>query len=121
MNYTIGEVAQRTGLSIDTLRYYERIELLVDIQRTTSGHRCYSEEDIGWLDLLICLRTTGMPIADMQRFAHLVRAGDHSKPERAELLREHRRNVLEKIDAMQKKLEIVDGKIAYYSQFEVVE
>ena len=114
--YSIGEVSKQTGLSIDTLRYYERIELLVDIGRTSSGRRIYDADDIGWLDLLVCLRTTGMPIADMLRFAELVRAGDHSKPQRIDLLQEHRQNVLDNIALMQQKLTVVDGKIEHYSK-----
>ncbi len=114
--YTISEVSKQIGLSIDTLRYYERIGLLVNIDRTSSGHRCYSVDDIGWLNLLVCLRTTGMSIADMQRFSQLVRASDTTKPERIILLREHRQNVLNKIALMQQKLMIVDGKIEHYTK-----
>ena len=114
--YSIGEVSKQTGLSVDTLRYYERIELVVDIERATSGHRCYSEHDVHWLNLLLCLRDTGMPIADMLRFAELVRGGDHTKPDRIELLETHRRTVLAKIDDLRQKLTVVDGKISKYSE-----
>lgn len=117
--YTIGEVSQRTGLSIDTLRYYERIELLVDIDRNASGHRCYSADDVGWLNLLVCLRETGMPIADMLRFAQLIRSGEHTVAERIVLLRQHKQNVLAKIALMQQKLVGVEAKITHYVQEEV--
>ena len=116
--YTIGEVSERIGLSIDTLRYYEQIGLLVDVARNTSGHRCYNDDDIKWLDLLVCLRTTGMSISDMQRFAELVRAGDQSISARIALLRKHRQNVLNKIVLMEQKLVAVDGKINYYEEKE---
>ena len=116
MTYTIGEVARETGLSIDTLRYYERIELVVDIERNSSGHRCYNADDLKWLNLLICLRTTGMPIADMQRFAQLVRGGDHTKPERITLLQAHREAVLKNMAQMQQRLSVIDGKINKYTQ-----
>jgi DNA-binding transcriptional MerR regulator len=117
--YTISEVSRQTGLSIDTLRYYERIELLVDIERNASGHRRYSADDIGWLNLLVCLRETGMSIADMLRFAVLIRSGKHTVPERITLLREHRQNVLDKIAMMQEKLAGVDGKINHYMKKEM--
>lgn len=119
MTYTIGEASQQTGLSIDTLRYYERIELLVDIDRNTSGHRCYSDDDIGWLNLLVCLRETGMPIADMLCFAKLIRDGEHTVAERLILLRQHRQNVLDKLTLMQQKLAGVEAKIAHYALAEV--
>ena len=115
MTYSIGDISRQTGLSIDTLRYYERIDLLVDIERNGSGHRCYSEDDLGWLNLLVCLRETGMPIADMIRFAELVRLGEETIPDRVDLLSEHRRNVLGKIEQMQKKLAGIDNKIHHYT------
>lgn len=114
--YSIGEVSKQTGLSIDTLRYYESIALVDGIARTQSGRRCYNDRDLRWFKMLICLRTTGMPIADMQQFAELVRAGDASKPERIELLAAHRQNVLDKIALMQRELEMVDYKINKYTR-----
>ena len=116
--YSIGEVARQTGLSIDTLRYYERIDLLTDIGRNQSGHRCYSEDDLGWLNLLMCLRDTGMPIADMIRFAALIRLGEATVSERIDLLSDHKQNVLNKIDQMQRKLEGVEAKLNHYLQQE---
>ena len=113
--YSIGEISRETGLSIDTLRYYERIDLIVDIERNGSGHRCYTNEDLDWLQLLVCLRGTGMPIADMIRFAKLVRAGEISVGDRLNLLSTHRNNVLLKIAQMQKKIEIIDKKIDFYT------
>lgn len=69
--YSPGQTAEKTGFSIDTLRYYERIGLLGEIDRTAAGRRRFSEDDIGWLGMLRCLRETGMPIADMLRFSEL--------------------------------------------------
>ena len=116
--YSISEISRQTGLSIDTLRYYERIELLVDIDRNSSGHRAYTAADLGWLNLLVCLRETGMPIADMLCFAKLIREGEHNLSERLELLQTHRQNVLDKIALMQQKLTGVEAKIAHYAAME---
>ena len=63
---TIQQVAHRMGLSIDTLRYYERIGLLEPVRRAQNGHRRYTQQDLAWIDLLIRLRNTGMP----QSYAH---------------------------------------------------
>ena len=79
--YTIEEAAQRTGVSTHTLRYYERIGLLAPVGRASSGHRRYSDDDLGAVGFLTLLRQTGMPIRDMQRFVELTRAGDDTIPD----------------------------------------
>ena len=70
------QAAEQSGFSLDTLRYYERIGLLDDIGRAPSGHRRFREEDLEWLGVLRCLRDTGMPIAQMRRYAELARGGE---------------------------------------------
>jgi DNA-binding transcriptional MerR regulator len=86
---TIQQVAHQTGLSIDTLRYYERIGLLEPVGRTPSGHRRYTSADLAWIDLLIRLRDTGMPLAEMVHFARLRRQGDATLTERRLMLEQH--------------------------------
>src|ERR1700728_3760451 len=90
---TIAEVAERTGLSRHTLRYYERDGLMLGVARADSGHRRSSEHDLGWINLLTKLRATGMPIREVRRYAELVRAGDGNEGERLVLLRAHRERV----------------------------
>src|SRR6202046_3657228 len=87
---TIAEVAERTGLTRHTLRYYERDGLMLGVGRAGSGHRCYSENDLGWIELITKLRATGMPIREVRRYAELVRAGDGNEDERLAPLRAHR-------------------------------
>jgi DNA-binding transcriptional MerR regulator len=70
---TISEVAGRTGLTRHTLRYYERDGLMLGVGRAGSGHRRYSERDLGWIELITKLRATGMPIGEVRRYAELVR------------------------------------------------
>jgi DNA-binding transcriptional MerR regulator len=108
---TIEQVAQRSGLSAHTLRYYERVGLLDPIGRSTSGHRRYAAKDLAWLEFLTRLRTTGMPIRHMQRFADLRRRGDATLAERCVLLEEHRRAVQANIDDLQRNLETISMKI----------
>ena len=64
-----GQAAEQSGFSLDTLRYYERIGLLDGISRAPSGHRRFGDDDLEWLGVLRCLRDTGMPIAQMHRYA----------------------------------------------------
>jgi DNA-binding transcriptional MerR regulator len=71
--FSPGQVAEQTGFSLDTLRYYERIGLLDDIARNSGGQRVFTEDDVAWLRILRCLRDTGMPIARMVRYAELAR------------------------------------------------
>lgn len=73
--YTISEVAALTGLTAHTLRWYERIGLMPHIDRSHTGQRRYTNRDLDWLALVGKLRLTGMPVADMVRYAELVRAG----------------------------------------------
>ena len=112
---TIAEVAERTGLTRHTLRYYERDGLMLGVGRAGSGHRRYSERDLGWIELITKLRATGMPIREVRRYAELVRAGDGNEDERLALLRAHRERVHAQLDTIAAHLDAIDMKISYYS------
>lgn len=112
--YTIGECARRSGFTMDTLRYYERIGLIDAVDRTTTGQRRFNDGDLEWLGTLKCLRDTGMPVEQMARFANLVREGDHTIAERIKLLEAHRIAVDERMDDLAAKRDYISGKIAYY-------
>jgi len=112
---TIAEAAQVTGLTADTLRYYERDGLMLRaVPRASSGHRHYAEGDISWIRLITKLRSTGMPIRDVRRYADLVRAGDGNEQERLDLLRAHRQVVLARLAEVQDHLGAIDYKIGLY-------
>jgi DNA-binding transcriptional MerR regulator len=113
---TIQEVAQATGLSAHTLRYYERIGLIHPINREENTRRCYSIDDVGWIDFLLKLRATGMSIKDMQRYAKLQRQGDETLPQRVEMLKSLKRNVEERIRELNEHLKLVKYKIEIYEQ-----
>jgi DNA-binding transcriptional MerR regulator len=113
---TIQEVAQATGLSVYTLRYYERIGLIHPIGRLANTHRRYTEWDVGWLDFLTKLRRTGMTIRDMQAYAELQRDGDQTLPQRLALLQGHYARVESHIADLEANLEIVRFKISLYSE-----
>jgi DNA-binding transcriptional MerR regulator len=111
---TVSEAAERVGLTVHTLRWYERIGLLEEVGRDAAGHRQYQVSDIEWLLLLIRLRATGMPVREMIRYAELVRAGDRTERARRELMEEHRDRVLAQISQLRGDLAVVDHKIAAY-------
>ena len=118
MSLSVRETAERTGLSAHTLRYYEKIGLMDPVQRTSGGVRCYSSDDVGWIEFLKCLRATGMPIGMMKRYMDYQRRGDGSIEHRVRILREHRDAVVERLDEMRRYLEKIDSKIAYYTEEE---
>ncbi|MER6506830.1 MerR family transcriptional regulator [Nonomuraea sp. NPDC048881] len=112
--YTPAEVVEETGFSLDTLRYYEKIGLLERVERNAAGQRRFSEEDVGWLGMIRCLRDTGMPIAMLLRFAELVRGGDDTIPDRIRLLEEHDRQVQAQIANLAERQNYIHRKISYY-------
>src|SRR5262245_24723784 len=112
--YAPHQVAERFGLSVDTLRYYERIGLLPAVARNSAGRRVYGEEHLGRLDALLCLRRGGMPVREMQRYVALARAGRHTFGARAELLERHREVIVRRIAELQDALATVDEKINDY-------
>ncbi|WP_442759718.1 MerR family transcriptional regulator [Streptomyces zaomyceticus] len=113
-HYTISEVASLTGLSAHTLRWYERIGLMPHVDRSHTGQRRFTDRDLNWLAFVGKLRLTGMPVADMVRYAELVREGDHTRDERRELLETTRRDVLSRITELQDTLAVLDIKIGHY-------
>ncbi len=114
---SIQQVAQRTGLSIDTLRYYERIGLLEPVGRASSGHRRYSQKDLDWIGLLIDLRETGMPLAQMIHFARLRRQGAATARERLLILEQHQRSLEEQMQKLERHKAALQQKIAHKKAF----
>jgi DNA-binding transcriptional MerR regulator len=110
---TIAEVAERTGLSAHTLRYYERIGLL-DVARDASGHRAYGAADYSRVVFLHRLRLTGMPIRDLTRYVELARGGEDTVPDRLALLQAHRDAVRAQLAELRFALEVVEFKIESY-------
>lgn len=115
---SIAEAAVRSGLSIDTLRYYERIGLIDPPARDAGGRRQYTADDLGWIEFLTRLRTTGMSIRGMQRYADLRRQGLDTAGERRRMLLEQRAVVRARIEELTGCLGILDYKIAHYAELE---
>ena len=111
----IGDVAQRTGLSVHALRFYERENLLVGpIFRNTGGRRRYSLEDVEWLRICVRLRESGMPLTDLRKFAELVRHGPGNETQRLELLRKHEQHVQTQLAALHHCLDVIHTKVSIY-------
>ena len=112
---TIDEASARSGLSKDTLRYYEREGLLPAIAKGANGHRRYTEDDLGWVKFLQLLRGTGMPIREMKSFVELTLGGDETIAARVEVLERYRTSLRARMDADRERLEFLNYKIDYYS------
>ena len=111
---SIGEAARLLGLSIDTLRYYERAGLLDGIVRTEGNQRRYSEDALTLVNFITKMRASGMPIRTIRRYAALLRANEDTLDARRQILEEHRAAVVRQIAEYQGYLEIVDLKIDMY-------
>lgn len=111
---TPAEMSERTGVTIDTLRYYEREGLLTSIARAESGHRQYSEDDALWVEVLRCLRETGMTIAQLRHYCDLATEGASTEPERRRILTDHRALVESQIAERQAALVLIDHKLSFY-------
>lgn len=114
----IGELAKRSGFSAHTIRYYERIGLLPHAHRDRSGQRDYDASILVWIEFLNRLKTIGMPIRDMLRYAKLRESGPSTATERRELLQKHRRRVRTHVAELQACLLVLDTKIAGYAKSE---
>jgi DNA-binding transcriptional MerR regulator len=115
---TVGEAAAKVGLSVHTLRWYEQEGLVSPVGRDTVGRRRYSPEDIDWLQLLTCLRGTGMPVREMRRYADLARTGPTTVAERLRLFEDHRERVLARIADLHRDLDAINVKIGIYRRLE---
>lgn len=115
--FSIQQVADLTGLSLDTLRYYERIRLLEPVGRAASGHRRYRNKDLDWIGLLINLRETGMPLAEMRLFAELRRQGDATAGERLRLLEHHQQTLEQRMRRLEQHMTALQEKIAHKRAF----
>jgi DNA-binding transcriptional MerR regulator len=113
---SIAEAAEASGLSVHTLRYYERTGLLEPVRRNGSGHRRYRAADLERITFLTRLRATGMPIREVRRYSELMKAGEATNEERLALLEAHRINVLAGLETTARNLELVEWKIRFYKE-----
>ena len=113
---TISAAAEASGLSVDTLRYYEKEGLTLHRPgRSSSGQRRYTQENVAWLGTLVMLRRTGMPIRDIKKFVELYRV-EGSEADRLAILEAHREHVLEELAEVQTHLAAINRKIDFYNE-----
>lgn len=118
MALTIGEVAERTGLSIHTLRYYDELGLLPQVKRADNGHRVFDEDILGWIHIIKCLRATQMSLSGIQRFTDLAHQGIDTIAQQRALLEAHRREVEQRMCEVEAAIAMIDHKISYMREME---
>ncbi len=112
MKYKIGQVAQMNHLSISQLRYYDNQGLLPFLNRTEKGNRVFDDDALKFLELIICLKNTGMPIKEIKKFVDWSMNGDHTTPQRLEMIKQHEITVLQQIQETEENLKRIQHKIA---------
>ncbi len=111
---SIGALARASGLSAHTLRHYEKLGILRPADRAPSGHRRYHADDVAWLEFVLRLKATGMPLAEIRRYADLRAAGSRSLGTRLAMLQEHRRRLRAHMTDLARNLAALDDKIRTY-------
>ena len=111
---TIKEASQVTGVSADTLRYYERIGLIPPVPRNESGIRNFDEASIGWINFIKCMRGAGLPIEALIEYVALCKEGDKTEASRKAILIEQRDILQQRIESLQKTLVKLNYKIDNY-------
>ncbi|EHI96806.1 transcriptional regulator, MerR family [Clostridium sp. DL-VIII] len=116
MSYSIKEVSQKLNISAYALRYYEREGLLPFVKRDNNGRRIYTNDDLGWIQLVNCMRTMGMSIAYIKNYVKLCVKGDETKAERRNIIQDQKDLIQKEIKKYTELLELVNLKLDYYDE-----
>jgi DNA-binding transcriptional MerR regulator len=114
MTYTIRQVAEKMGVTVSTLRYYDKEGLLPFVDKKPDGTRVFKDEDFQGLEVITCMKNSGMPIKDIKRFMDLCQGGDSTLQERMEIFLERKESVLKQMEELNKVMETINYKIWYY-------
>ena len=114
MLYTVGEMAKLLGVAPSTLRYYDQEGLLPFVERSSNGIRVFKDADYEWLQVIECLKKTGMPLKDIREFIHMSMQGDETIAQRLELIIRQQEVVRKQMEELQQTLETLDFKRWYY-------
>ncbi|MCW9134101.1 MerR family transcriptional regulator [Bacillus paramycoides] len=114
MSYTIGQISEATGLSIHTLRYYEKEGIMPFVKRNDNGIRIYEKEDFELLRFICCLRATGMAIVDIKKFVALIMQGNETIDQRIVMLNNQKETIKSKVDHLMSYIDMLNNKINFY-------
>ena len=116
MNYTIGDVVKKTGLSAHTLRYYEKEGLLPNVKKNDSGVRIYTKDDLGWLSMIECLKQSGLQIKEIAQYIKWYNQGDKTLAFRLEMFKKRKKAVLQEMRNLKKILDKISFKVILYDE-----
>ena len=116
MTYTVGEIAKKLNIAPSALRYYDKEGLLPFVERSSGGIRIFREEDMDWLELIECMKHTGMPIKEIKHFIDYCVEGDSRINERLSIIRNQRDRVLAEIEHLQTRLSMLEFKTWFYEE-----
>lgn len=114
MEYTISQAAEHFGITAHTLRFYDKEGLLPFVDRGVGGKRIFKDRDLGWLQIIECLKDTGMPIKEIRAYLELCMKGDKTLQRRLEIMREHKKFMQEKLELIRRHMKKIDYKLWYY-------
>lgn len=116
MSYTIGQAAERMGVSIPTLRYYDKEGLLPFLKKGKNGNRIFEDKDIDWLAVINCMKNAGTPIKEIRHYITLCMRGDDTLRERLDVFKRRKQAVLQQMDDLKRLMKTIDHKIWYYEK-----
>ncbi|EOR25085.1 MULTISPECIES: MerR family transcriptional regulator [Clostridium] len=116
MKYTIKQVSEKIKLSEHTLRYYDREGLMPLLKRSSTGIRLYTENDVNWLELICCLKNSGMSLSEIKEFMNLCLQGEKTCEERKDILEHHKKDILNQIEYLKQSLNTINYKIDHYKE-----
>ncbi|WP_370831805.1 MerR family transcriptional regulator [Clostridium sp.] len=114
MTYTIKQVADKMGVSVPTLRYYDKEGLLPFIEKKENGTRIFKESDLRTLEIISCMKASGMPIKDIKRYMDMCLEGDNTLEDRLDIFLKRKDVVKEQMEELNKIMSVIEHKISYY-------
>lgn len=110
----ISEVSQKMNITMDTLRYYEKIGIIPEIERTAGGIRNYSQDDLNWINLAKCMRQSGLSIESLAQYVRLYQQGEKTEARRLDILNKEKETLTQNIQQMESTLSLLNKKINNY-------
>lgn len=119
MKYLIKDAAAKVGLPTHTIRYYEQEGLLPFVKRDENGNRIFDEEDVKWLEFIVCLRNTDIALSDLRKIVELTQEGEETLPQRKQIFEKHKEKMMKKQKDFDIAFRKIDSKIEYYNNLEM--
>ena len=116
MTYTIKQVADKMGVSVPTLRYYDKEGLLPFIEKKENGTRIFKESDLRTLEIISCMKASGMPIKDIKRYMDMCLEGDNTLEDRLDIFLKRKEVIKEQMEELNKTMSVIEHKIKYYEK-----